>query len=85
MSGSEDHFIDITGDVCPITFVKTKLRLERLAPGSILEVRLNCGEPLSNVPRNAAEQGHRVLSSEPEDPDRPDGVWRIRIERGPRA
>jgi tRNA 2-thiouridine synthesizing protein A len=55
--------IDITGEVCPMTFVRTKLQLERMAPGEILGVRLNPGEPLSNVPRAAAEHGHEVLDN----------------------
>lgn len=57
-------FLDITGDVCPLTFVKTKLRLEELAPGEVLEVRLQGEEPLRNVPRSAKEEGHKVLRVE---------------------
>ncbi len=45
-----------------MTFVKTKLMLERLAPGAIAEVRLRSGEPLDNVPRSVKEDGHEVLS-----------------------
>jgi TusA-related sulfurtransferase len=44
--------IDITGVVCPITFVKTKVALEELTDGDVLEVRLNGGEPVQNVPRS---------------------------------
>jgi TusA-related sulfurtransferase len=54
--------IDITRDHCPMTFVKTKLELERLASGDQLEVLLSDGEPLLNVPRSAAEAGYRVVS-----------------------
>ncbi len=54
--------IDITRDHCPMTFVKTKLELEKLAPGDQLEVLLSGGEPLENVPRSAAEAGYRVLT-----------------------
>ena len=35
-----DHDIDITGEVCPMTFVRTKLKLERMRPGETLSVRL---------------------------------------------
>ena len=59
-----DHYLDITADVCPITFVKTKLLIERMQPGEIAEVRLPHGEPLKNVPRSVAEEGHPVLSLE---------------------
>lgn len=51
-----------------MTFVKTKLFLERLGPGELLEVRLKGAEPLSNVPRSVRDHGHEVLSLEPEDP-----------------
>ena len=44
-----------------MTFVRTKLRLERLVPGAVLEVRLNGGEPLGNVPRAAREHGYVVI------------------------
>ncbi len=53
--------IDITGEVCPMTFVRTKLRLERLQPGEILSVRLRGEEPLRNVPKAASDEGHVIL------------------------
>ena len=52
--------LDVTGLTCPLTWVKTKLALERLAPGETLAVRLPPGEALENVPRSAREAGHRV-------------------------
>ena len=62
MTVPADHFLDITSDVCPITFVKTKLLIEKMKSGEILEVRLTEGEPLENVPRSVREEGHEVLS-----------------------
>ncbi|HEY1412938.1 MAG TPA: sulfurtransferase TusA family protein, partial [Rhodopila sp.] len=56
--------IDITRDVCPMTFVRTRLALDRMAPGETLLVLLKGEEPLRNVPRTATEQGHEVLSLE---------------------
>ena len=55
------YHLDITQDRCPMTFVKTKLELEKLQPGDYLEVLLTEGEPLNNVPRTAAEQGFTVV------------------------
>jgi TusA-related sulfurtransferase len=52
--------LDITGLTCPMTWVRTKLELERMAPGEALEVRCPEGEALDNVPRSAAEAGHAV-------------------------
>ena len=56
-----EHTLDITADHCPMTFVKTKLKLEKLDPGEVLEVLLSEGEPLENVPRTSTEQGYEVL------------------------
>ena len=52
--------LDVTDLTCPMTWVRTKLELERLAPGETLEVRCNTGEALENVPRSAADAGHDV-------------------------
>jgi len=52
--------LDITGDLCPLTWVRTKLALERLAPGDVLTVLCGEGEALENVPRSASEAGHDV-------------------------
>jgi TusA-related sulfurtransferase len=52
--------LDITALTCPITWVRTKLALERLAAGEALEVRCNPGEALENVQRSAREAGHAV-------------------------
>ena len=59
-----DDVVDITDVNCPVTFVKTKVALEELDEGQILQVHLNGGEPLENVPRSAKEQGYNVLSVE---------------------
>lgn len=58
------HTLDITKEHCPMTFVKTKLKLAQIAEGDILEVLLAEGEPLDNVPRSAREQGFNVISIE---------------------
>lgn len=62
-----DYFIDITAEICPLTFVKTKLLIERMRPGEVAEVRLNGQEPLENVPRSIRDHGHSVLGITPED------------------
>ncbi len=56
------EMIDITADVCPMTFVRVRLALDRLLDGSLLQVRLTGQEPVNNVPRTLIEQGHTVLS-----------------------
>ncbi len=59
-----DLSVDITRDTCPMTFVRTRLALDRLAPGQRLEVRLRGDEPRRNVPATAIAQGHEVLHQE---------------------
>jgi TusA-related sulfurtransferase len=79
MTTVEDHDVelDITAEVCPMTFVRTRLALDRMTPGQVLLVKLRGEEPLRNVPRTAAEQGHAVLSLT----DGPDGVSLLRLRR----
>jgi TusA-related sulfurtransferase len=76
-----DYFIDITSDFCPITFVKTKLMIEKIAPGDRLEVRLKGAEPLKNVTRSVTELGHRLLSVNAEDGEDTSGLHRLLIEK----
>ncbi len=63
-----EYFIDITSDVCPLTFVKTKLLLEKMPVGALATVRLKGAQPLDNVPRSVKAHGHEVVSLDPETP-----------------
>ncbi|MGF1474791.1 MAG: sulfurtransferase TusA family protein [Geminicoccaceae bacterium] len=56
-----EYNLDITEDTCPITFVKTKLKLEEIAVGDLLTVRLRGGEPMINVPRSVEDHGHQIV------------------------
>lgn len=71
------HELDITGEVCPMTFVRTKLRLERMAEGEILRIRLRNGEPLENVPRALVDHGHEILRLEALD----ERVWLLEVRK----
>jgi len=57
-----DKRIDLRGEVCPYTFVKSKLALEMMRPGHILEVLVDYLPSTENVPRSAANEGHEVLA-----------------------
>ena len=70
--------IDIRADVCPMTFVRTRLALDRLAPGQVLLVVLRGDEPRRNVPASAQALGHAVLAVQ----DDADGVMRLWLRRG---
>ncbi len=52
--------LDIRDVTCPLTWVRTKLALEAMAPGEELVVLVAAGEALENVPRSAREAGHEV-------------------------
>lgn len=54
------HRLDVTGLTCPMTWVKAKLELERMAPGDALDVVCAEGEALENVPASARDAGHAV-------------------------
>ena len=56
----EKMFLDITMDSCPITFVKTKIALEKLKVGQSLEVRINEGEALEGLPESLKELGFTI-------------------------
>jgi tRNA 2-thiouridine synthesizing protein A len=57
--------LDLRGVQCPLTFVKTRIALDRMAPGEELEVLLDEGEPAESVPRACAEDGDVVLQLGP--------------------
>jgi tRNA 2-thiouridine synthesizing protein A len=58
---NHDRAIDIRIETCPMTYVRTRLALDAMAPGEVLLVRLQGEDPLRNVPRAAADQGHDLL------------------------
>ena len=55
---SEKVFLDLSGTPCPINFVLTKLKLAQLSAGEILEVWLDAGEPIEQVPHSLAMEGY---------------------------
>lgn len=75
----KERFLDITEFVCPMTFVRTKLLLEKMNSGEIAVIRLNDGEPLQNVPRSVREQGHEIISLERENSGADHGPYLLHI------
>lgn len=55
-----DAQLDLRGTPCPINFVRTKLRLEQMSPGSLLEVWLDPGEPIEQVPDSLTMEGYNI-------------------------
>ena len=59
-----DKKLDLKGVPCPINFVKTKLKLEDMSSGEVLEVVLDDGDPITNVSASVKDDGHRILKVE---------------------
>jgi TusA-related sulfurtransferase len=55
-----DAQLDLRGTPCPLNFVRTKLRLEQMSPGTLLEVWLDAGEPIEQVPDSLTMAGYQV-------------------------
>ncbi len=58
----EKMFLDITMDSCPITFVKTKIALEKLEKGQLLEIHISDGEALEGLPNSLKELGFKIVN-----------------------
>jgi sulfite reductase (ferredoxin) len=58
---NEKNIVDLRGVGCPLNFVKAKLELEKIRAGDILDILLDSGEPVRNVPASFADQGQEVL------------------------
>jgi TusA-related sulfurtransferase len=59
-----DSQLDLRGTPCPINFVRTKLRLEQMTPGTLLEVWLDPGEPIEQVPDSLTMAGYPIEAIE---------------------
>ncbi|HXF68393.1 MAG TPA: sulfurtransferase TusA family protein [Thermoflexus sp.] len=69
--------LDIRGEVCPYTYVKTRLALEEMAVGQVLRVLVDYEPATRNVPRSVTLQGDEVLKVEAIG----EGVWAIWIRK----
>ena len=54
--------IDLLNEICPMTFVKTKLALEKINQGERIKVIYNSQEAKTNVPKSIIEINHKVIS-----------------------
>ncbi|RAP38849.1 sulfite reductase subunit beta (hemoprotein) [Candidatus Marinamargulisbacteria bacterium SCGC AAA071-K20] len=76
-AASEVKKKDYRGVACPMNFVKTKIELEPMGSGQKLEILLDDGEPINNVPNSVKLEGHKVLEKE----QNKEGYWRVLIEK----
>ncbi|EAW37451.1 sulfurtransferase TusA family protein [Lyngbya sp. PCC 8106] len=75
-TSTPDAQMDLRGTPCPLNFVRTKLKLEQMAPGSLLEVWLDSGEPIEQVPDSLTMEGYQIEQIE----DR-SGFFAIQVRR----
>ncbi len=59
-----DKVLDIKGEICPYTFVKSKLALEEMEDGEVLKVIVDYPPATENVPRSLEKEGNDILSVE---------------------
>ena len=55
-----DTVLDLRGTPCPINFVRTKLQLQRMETGKLLEVWIDAGEPVAQVPDSLKMEGYGI-------------------------
>jgi len=72
-----DKELNIKGEVCPYTFVRSKLALEQMKAGEILQVIVDHQPATENVPRSMENEGHKVLKVEKIN----DTDWQIVVRR----
>jgi len=76
--GKIDKVLDIKGEVCPYTFVRSKLALENMESGQVLKVIVDHEPATKNVPRSMENEGNKVLDiSKINDTD-----WQIIVKKG---
>ena len=75
-----DASLNLRGTPCPINFVRTKLKLETMAPGQILEVWLDAGEPIEQVPDSLRMEGYLIQSVDETKDDR-STYFVLRVQR----
>ncbi len=68
-----DLFLDISNEVCPMSFVLTKLALEKIELGQMLELVCQAGEPVRNISIQLKDEGHEITSVKKEG----DNLFRI--------
>jgi TusA-related sulfurtransferase len=72
-----DKKLDLSGEVCPYTFVKSKLAMESMAAGQVIRITLDNSESASNVPRSIELEGHEVLAVDQLRPS----VWSVTVRK----
>ncbi len=71
-------FKNCQGVSCPMNMVYAKVELSKLQPGQVLELILEDGPPIKNVPGSIIREGHKILDRKQLE----NGTWQVLIEKG---
>ena len=78
MTLSKTRAIDLKGEVCPYTFMLTKLNLEEMSADEILEVTVDYPPAVENIPRSVRDQNlGEVLNVE----NLSKNLWKLTIKK----
>jgi tRNA 2-thiouridine synthesizing protein A len=65
MGEKPDRSLDLRGVVCPMNWVQAKLQLEEMEVGQVLEVIVDDGDAVRNLPRSVKAEGHKIIAVTP--------------------
>jgi tRNA 2-thiouridine synthesizing protein A len=69
--------LDLRGEVCPYTFVKTKLKLEEMTSGDDLTILLDNAEATANVSKSLRNEGHQILGLKSVS----ESIWQLMVKK----
>jgi TusA-related sulfurtransferase len=72
-----DKKLNIKGLHCPYTFVKSKLAVEDMEVGEVIEILLDSEEASRNIPKSMEDHGQKVLKVEKVN----DNDWIIQVRK----
>lgn len=72
----EVHILDLKGVRCPMNYVQAKLFLENVAVGSTVEICLDDGEPIQNVPVSLKNDGQEIVEIK-----KVDGYYKVLVKK----
>lgn len=74
--GKKNILLDLKGTACPMNYVKAKLFLENLNAGDIVDILLDEGEPINNVPKSLQSDGQEIIKTE-----KLDGFYKVSVRK----
>lgn len=74
---TDEFLLDLRGVACPMNFVKTKLYMDKMPTGKVVQVLLDGGEPVESVSSSVTAEGHTIVESVMQN----DGHHCVRIKK----